>query len=1026
MTILYQVLIAPIETVMHLVLSATYAALGSYGVSIFALSLLINLALLPLFQLAEKWQEAERRVQLILQPKLQEFKKAFSGEERYTMIHTLYRQTGYHPIFAMRSSLGLLLQLPFWIAAYQLLSHYQPLEGASFLLFEDLGKPDKLLWGINLLPFVMTGANLLAAFVYTKQLSLKEKIQPLFLALLFLILLYNSPTGLLLYWTFNSLLSLARIALFNPTQPVKSSRVTLSMPNLQRTHALSPPILSPEAGEGSVATEGGKTILARFAECRGQLARLIKLSTSFNFALFFLVVGLQLLVHPPVRYSAIAEGFLHKNGLASMTAIGLSIAILAYLCIMPLLRRPAGTERNLRQKLNVMLIGLLWAAFVLINVSSLSKLNVVPDSLSNSGEFRAQADGQRLAPLSNSSVSSERVWFKPDEASATRSVGLTLAVLLLALLILLFGSPMCNEVRILRTMPEDHWLFASSTYLGLFVLFIANPVSVYISSQDFVGGVYNVTGQLLFYFVAVALTLTTLYGLADKSARNGLTLLSVFSSVSLVVYSGIGLKDVGLMDQFMLDFPAALTRTKYEIVGEIALLVLLFGLTSYTTINYRNNVTYVVVAMLVTSVSMTAVDLYGAKAPPVVEGDGLPVDHADIIGFSRDRNVLIIMLDGFPGGYIKRIQNEASQVLKEYEGFVWYPNMLTTNAGTWGSIATLLGGHKYTVGEINNRTEKSLRSAINAAYGVYTDAFIPKGYQVTYVNPAGSGGCERLDKRVHCTFTLPYGIHYRNQEDASVSYNADSNFPLMLTMVSFLKASPFILKSWIYDKGGYRGANSPMMIAKSYKAREWGFLRVLARESNADSLSKTFKFIQLSIPHTPQALNNECKLQPEYATTFTETVCALKEVGALLARMKEIGVYDATKIVVVSDHGWVVDNPMFPPEFVKMVPEGWQQRASAGFLQSLLLVKDFGAKGRLSQSDSFLSTPDVPSLVCSTDVTCREVLPDQTKTNVEERGRVFNITAPPLDEEKTNKFHIIESYEVRNNIFDAGNWKRIK
>ncbi|MEO8326023.1 MAG: YidC/Oxa1 family membrane protein insertase [Nitrospirota bacterium] len=232
MNFLYQIFISPIEAVMHLGLSITYSAIGDYGLSILLLSLLLNLVLLPLFHIAEKWQEAERRVQNRLKPKLQEFKKAFSGEERHTMIHTLYRQAGYHPIYAMRGSVGFLLQLPFWIAAYQLLSHYQPLQGVSFLLIEDLGNPDKLLWGINLLPFVMTVVNLLAAFVYTQKLGVIDKIQPLIISLFFLALLYNSPAGLLLYWTFNSIFSLVRIIVYarlNPLQKKKVGRVGSSV-----------------------------------------------------------------------------------------------------------------------------------------------------------------------------------------------------------------------------------------------------------------------------------------------------------------------------------------------------------------------------------------------------------------------------------------------------------------------------------------------------------------------------------------------------------------------------------------------------------------------------------------------------------------------------------------------------------------------------------------------------------------------------------------------------------------------------
>ena len=82
-------------------------------------------------------------------------------------------------------------------------------------------------------------------------------------------------------------------------------------------------------------------------------------------------------------------------------------------------------------------------------------------------------------------------------------------------------------------------------------------------------------------------------------------------------------------------------------------------------------------------------------------------------------------------------------------------------------------------------------------------------------------------------------------------------------MISLFKASPFLLKSWIYDKGRYRDANSEIlgvMTANTYKAKEWGFLRVLARERNIESKTKTFKFVQLSIPHPPNALNADCTI----------------------------------------------------------------------------------------------------------------------------------------------------------------------
>ena len=66
--------------------------------------------------------------------------------------------------------------------------------------------------------------------------------------------------------------------------------------------------------------------------------------------------------------------------------------------------------------------------------------------------------------------------------------------------------------------------------------------------------------------------------------------------------------------------------------------------------------------------------------------------------------------------------------------------------------------------EVNKRSYLSVGSAINEAYGVYAEAFIQEGYQVTYANPSFAGGCDTIDHRVHCTETGPYGIVLPQQE----------------------------------------------------------------------------------------------------------------------------------------------------------------------------------------------------------------------------------------------------------------------
>jgi hypothetical protein len=56
----------------------------------------------------------------------------------------------------------------------------------------------------------MTLINCAAGAVYTKGLPVKEKVQIYGMALVFLVLLYNSPAGLVLYWTMNNVFSLVK------------------------------------------------------------------------------------------------------------------------------------------------------------------------------------------------------------------------------------------------------------------------------------------------------------------------------------------------------------------------------------------------------------------------------------------------------------------------------------------------------------------------------------------------------------------------------------------------------------------------------------------------------------------------------------------------------------------------------------------------------------------------------------------------------------------------------------------------
>ncbi len=75
----------------------------------------------------------------------------------------------------------------------------------------------------------MTVINIFSGISYSKQSSFREKIQIYGLALVFLFLLYNSPSGLVIYWIFNNLFSFAKNIVKSRKNPGKILHVLISI-----------------------------------------------------------------------------------------------------------------------------------------------------------------------------------------------------------------------------------------------------------------------------------------------------------------------------------------------------------------------------------------------------------------------------------------------------------------------------------------------------------------------------------------------------------------------------------------------------------------------------------------------------------------------------------------------------------------------------------------------------------------------------------------------------------------------------
>lgn len=237
LSVIYSLLITPIKLLFELFFYYAYRFTGSPGLSIVVISLIVNFLILPFYKRADEIQAEERSIQAKMASRIKRIKKAFKGDERFLMLQEYYRINHYKPIYALKSSVSLLLQIPFFIAAYDLLSGLKVLQGESFAFISDLGREDAMFmigdFPVNVLPVIMTLINVISGIIYTKGHPLREKIQVYGLAAVFLVLLYRSPSGLVFYWLLNNVFSLGKNIISNliKQKPEKKADKTAPVPD---------------------------------------------------------------------------------------------------------------------------------------------------------------------------------------------------------------------------------------------------------------------------------------------------------------------------------------------------------------------------------------------------------------------------------------------------------------------------------------------------------------------------------------------------------------------------------------------------------------------------------------------------------------------------------------------------------------------------------------------------------------------------------------------------------------------------
>ncbi len=185
---------------------------GNWGLAIILLTILIKVVFWPLSRKSFKSMEQMKKLQPMMkqiQEKYKDDKEALSRE-----MMQLYKTYGVNP---MGGCLPILIQLPVFVALYQALLNCIELRHASFITY--LPGTD-LLWLADLsvkdpfyiTPLVMGGTMFLQQWLSPAMGDPRQRKMMLIMPVVFTVMFINFPSGLVVYWLCNNILSILQQA----------------------------------------------------------------------------------------------------------------------------------------------------------------------------------------------------------------------------------------------------------------------------------------------------------------------------------------------------------------------------------------------------------------------------------------------------------------------------------------------------------------------------------------------------------------------------------------------------------------------------------------------------------------------------------------------------------------------------------------------------------------------------------------------------------------------------------------------
>lgn len=230
-----------LETILKWIMEVINKVVHNWGLSIIIMTILIKLAMFPF----TKNQSMSTLKMQEIQPKIQSIQAKYQNnpQKMQQEMAKIYQEVGYNP---MSGCLPMIVQFLILWSMYNLFNNYFEFRGSSFIphWIEDLSAGDSVymfkfnipFFGnhLRILPFIYLASQLFFGKITnmggtvgaTGSTQAQMKFMMYGMPILFFVLFYNAPSGLLLYWTVSNIFQMVQQIIINKSMKLKRAEIS--------------------------------------------------------------------------------------------------------------------------------------------------------------------------------------------------------------------------------------------------------------------------------------------------------------------------------------------------------------------------------------------------------------------------------------------------------------------------------------------------------------------------------------------------------------------------------------------------------------------------------------------------------------------------------------------------------------------------------------------------------------------------------------------------------------------------------